>query len=55
MLHAAVIHITFLQQAFWTVGLSRGDRLCCTAAGALWLREPSHVAARAKRRSSRSV
>src|SRR3546814_3244100 len=40
-LHAAVVHLPFLQQAFSTASLSGGDWLTCAAAASsvLWLSE----------------
>ena len=48
-LHAAVIYIPFLQQAFSTVALGRSDWLYCAAiaSSVLWLRELSKVVTRA--------
>ena len=45
VLQAAVIYTPFLQQAFFTVSLSAGDWLLCTAVASsvLWLRELSKV------------
>ncbi len=47
-LHAAVIYIPFLQQAFSTVALGRSDWLYCAAiaSSVLWLRELSKVVTR---------
>jgi P-type E1-E2 ATPase len=52
LLQAAVIYIPFLQQAFSTVSLGRGDWLRCAAAGSsvLWLRELGLTVTRAIRR-----
>ncbi len=49
LLHVAVIHVPFLQNAFSTVGLSLSDWLRCAAVASsvLWLRELSKVIARA--------
>jgi P-type Ca2+ transporter type 2C len=49
VLQAAVIYVSFLQQAFSTVSLSPGDWLCCAAVASsvLWLRELSKVVTRA--------
>jgi Ca2+-transporting ATPase len=48
-LHAAVIYLPFLQQAFSTTGLSRADWMFCAvvASSVLWLRELTKVFARA--------
>jgi Ca2+-transporting ATPase len=47
-LHAAVVYVPFLQQAFATVALGHLDWLYCTvvASSVLWLREMSKVIAR---------
>jgi Ca2+-transporting ATPase len=52
VLHAAVIYIPFLQQAFSTVELSAGDWLFCVAVASsvLWLRELSKLIARTRSR-----
>jgi P-type Ca2+ transporter type 2C len=49
VLHATVIYLPFLQQAFSTTALSFGDWLYCTAVASsvLWLRELSKVVTRA--------
>jgi Ca2+-transporting ATPase len=49
LLHAGVIYIPVMQQAFSTVGLSVGDWLFCAAVASsiLWLRELSKVLTRA--------
>jgi len=49
-LHAAVIYLPFLQNAFSTVSLSAGDWLRCAAVASsvLWLRELSKIIARAR-------
>ena len=49
LLQVAVIYVPFLQQAFSTVSLSRGDWLLCAAVASsvLWLRELSKVVTRA--------
>jgi Ca2+-transporting ATPase len=54
LLHAAVIYMPFLQQAFSTVSLSAGDWLRCAAVASsvLWLRELSKVITRATTRGS---
>jgi Ca2+-transporting ATPase len=51
VLHAAVIYVPFLQEAFSTTGLGVGDWLLCTgvASSVLWLRELSKVVTRASR------
>jgi Ca2+-transporting ATPase len=48
LLHAAVVYVPFLQQAFSTVGLSAADWLVCAAVASsvLWLRELSKAVAR---------
>jgi Ca2+-transporting ATPase len=48
-LHAALIYVPVLQQAFSTTGLSAGDWLFCAAVASsvLWLRELSKAAVRA--------
>ena len=48
VLHAAVIYLPFLQNAFSTVNLSAGDWLLCVAVASsvLWLRELSKLAVR---------
>ncbi|MFC4169677.1 cation-translocating P-type ATPase [Teichococcus aestuarii] len=50
MLHVAVVHLPFLQQAFSTVPLSLSDWLVCVAAASsvLWLRELSKLMSRAR-------
>jgi Ca2+-transporting ATPase len=52
VLHAAVIYIPFLQQAFSTVELSANDWLFCVAVASsvLWLRELSKLIARTRSR-----
>jgi Ca2+-transporting ATPase len=52
VLHAAVIYVPFLQQAFSTTALSAGDWLLCAAVASsvLWLRELSKLLARATSR-----
>lgn len=47
LLHAAVIYLPFLQEAFSTVSLSGADWLFCAAvaSSALWLRELSKIVA----------
>jgi P-type Ca2+ transporter type 2C len=49
VLHATVIYLPFLQQAFSTTALSFGDWLYCTAVASsvLWLRELSKAVTRA--------
>ena len=49
LLHAAVIYVPFLQEAFSTTSLSAGDWLLCAAAASsvLWLRELSKLITRA--------
>ncbi len=49
LLHVAVVHVPFLQQAFSTVSLSAGDWLRCAAVASsvLWLRELSKLVTRA--------
>jgi Ca2+-transporting ATPase len=49
LLHAAVIYVPFLQQAFSTTAISLGDWLYCTAVASsvLWLRELSKAVLRA--------
>jgi P-type Ca2+ transporter type 2C len=49
VLHAAVIYVPFLQQAFSTTGLSARDWLFCAAVASsvLWLREMTKAATRA--------
>ena len=51
-LHAAVIYVPFLQQAFSTAALSLGDWMYCAtvASSVLWLRELSKVVTRARER-----
>jgi P-type Ca2+ transporter type 2C len=51
VLHAAVIYVPFLQEAFSTTGLGIGDWLICTgvASSVLWLRELTKVVTRASR------
>jgi len=53
-LHAAVIYVPFLQQAFSTVSLSAGDWLHCAAVASsvLWLRELSKIFTRAGTQTS---
>jgi Ca2+-transporting ATPase len=53
-LQAAVVYLSFLQQAFDTVGLTIGDWLLCVAVASsvLWLRELNKLWTRAKRRRS---
>jgi P-type Ca2+ transporter type 2C len=48
-LHAAVVYVPFLQEAFSTSGLDAGDWLLCAAVASsvLWLRELSKVITRA--------
>jgi Ca2+-transporting ATPase len=48
LLHAAVIYVPFLQQAFSTVALGAGDWLVCAAVASsvLWLRELSKMLTR---------
>jgi Ca2+-transporting ATPase len=55
-LQAAVLYLSFLQQAFATVGLTIGDWLLCigVASSVLWLRELNKLWTRAKRLRSRS-
>jgi Ca2+-transporting ATPase len=50
LIHAAVIYLPFLQQAFSTTALSLGDWLYCTAVASsvLWLRELSKGVTRAR-------
>jgi Ca2+-transporting ATPase len=50
LIHAAVIYLPFLQQAFSTTALSLGDWLYCTAVASsvLWLRELSKGASRVR-------
>ena len=50
LLHAAVVYVPFLQEAFSTTGLSAGDWLFCAAVASsvLWLREMSKIATRAR-------
>ncbi len=52
LLHAAVVYVPFLQQAFSTESLSAGDWLRCAAVGSsvLWLRELSKVITRTRSR-----
>jgi Ca2+-transporting ATPase len=52
LLHAGVVYLPFLQDAFSTVSLSTGDWLLCAgvASSVLWLRELSKVIARATAR-----
>jgi P-type Ca2+ transporter type 2C len=52
LLHAAVIYLPFLQEAFSTVRLGAGDWLRCVlaASSVLWLRELSKLVTRATRR-----
>ena len=52
-LHAAVIYLPFLQNAFSTVSLSIGDWLRCAAVASsvLWLRELSKIITRARRKT----
>jgi Ca2+-transporting ATPase len=54
LLHAAVIYVPFLQEAFSTTGLSAGDWLLCAAVASsvLWLRELSKAVTRGRRGSS---
>lgn len=49
ILHAAVIYVPFLQEAFSTVALNLSDWLYCVAiaSSVLWLRKLSKVAVRA--------
>jgi Ca2+-transporting ATPase len=49
LLHAAVVYVPFLQQAFSATPLSLGDWLYCTAVASsvLWLRELSKAVLRA--------
>lgn len=49
ILHAAVLYIPFLQQAFSTTSLSAGDWLICAAVASsvLWVRELSKMITRA--------
>lgn len=51
LLHAAVIYVPFLQQAFSTVALDAADWLMCaaTASTVLWLREAAKLALRSSR------
>lgn len=46
MLHAAVVYVPFLQQAFSTVSLGAADWLVCTAVASsvLWVRELAKLA-----------
>jgi Ca2+-transporting ATPase len=48
LLHALVVYVPFLQEAFSTVSLSAGDWLFCAAVASsvLWLRELSKLAIR---------
>ena len=61
LLHAAVVYLPFLQQAFSTVSLGADDWLYCAAAASsvLWLREiskrMSHPAGGKRRRASLAV
>ena len=49
LLHAAVVYVPFLQEAFSTSGLDAGDWLLCAAVASsvLWFRELSKVFTRA--------
>jgi Ca2+-transporting ATPase len=49
VLHAAVIYVPFLQEAFSTIGLGASDWLLCAAiaSSVLWLRELSKFITRA--------
>ena len=53
VLHAAVIYLPFLQQAFSTTTLTVGDWLYCAAVASsvLWLRELSKTVTRARQNS----
>jgi len=55
VLHAGVIYLPFLQQAFSTVALGPGDWLRCTlvASSVLWLRELVKVLTRQRERAAR--
>jgi Ca2+-transporting ATPase len=57
LLHAAVIYLPFMQQAFSTRSLSAVDWLWClaVASSVLWLRELSKVVARANSHNDRTV
>jgi Ca2+-transporting ATPase len=57
LLHAAVLYIPILQEAFSTTGLSVGDWLICAAVAStvLWVRELSKMIARASDRHWRPV
>jgi Ca2+-transporting ATPase len=52
VLQAAVVYVSFLQQAFSTTALSAGDWLFCAAVASsvLWLRELSKLIARLRRK-----
>jgi Ca2+-transporting ATPase len=52
LLHAAVVYVPVLQQAFSTTGLSAGDWLVCAAAASsvLWVRELSKLVTRMRER-----
>jgi Ca2+-transporting ATPase len=52
LLHAAVLYVPVLQEAFSTTGLSAGDWLVCTAVASsvLWVRELSKLVARVSER-----
>jgi Ca2+-transporting ATPase len=54
-LHAAVVYVPFLQEAFSTVSLSLGDWLFCAmvASSVLWLREISKIVVRSASRVER--
>lgn len=57
LLHAAVIYLPFLQEAFSTVGLGIGDWLVCAAVASsvLWLRELSKLLGRSFERRAATV
>ena len=57
LLHAGVVYVPVLQQAFSTTSLGAGDWLVCAAmaSSVLWLREASKIVARATRRRALSL
>jgi Ca2+-transporting ATPase len=52
LLHAAVLYVPVLQEAFSTVGLSASDWLVCgtVASSVLWVRELSKMVTRTRQR-----
>jgi P-type Ca2+ transporter type 2C len=57
LLHAGVVYVPVLRQAFSTTSLGAGDWLVCAAmaSSVLWLREASKIVARATRRRALSL